>query len=347
MTSKARRPGMIVLALFCFLFLFCNNSFAAVPVCGNGIVEGNEECDNAERNSDPAPNACRTNCVLPSCGDGVADNGEECDDGRSCYGKCNSNKIPNYCREDCRRAHCGDGVVDAGEECDDQNSDPDDGCNNCRWCYPPKDDLVITGAPGTIVRLCPGTYEVKDKGQEGIIIIAGDGVRVDARGVVLKGAPSNAAVAAQQQHQANPAMAPAAGPDKDKKPSLKKKLPDLRGKRKDAAVSGPNTPAEPETAGSPVGNNLPAASQSAVMRSGTGIVIQANDVVLSDAEVEGFRTGVKVKGQRELLFNNRVCNNSTDIRGEQSGNYGVKNRCAVNSNWPENGGSGCSAGCGQ
>jgi hypothetical protein len=48
-------------------------------VCGNGIVEGDEQCDEGIDNSDEAPDACRMNCLLPSCGDGVVDSGEGCD----------------------------------------------------------------------------------------------------------------------------------------------------------------------------------------------------------------------------------------------------------------------------
>jgi len=44
-----------------FLFSFCGVSLA-VSVCGNGVREGLEECDNAEANSDSQPNACRREC---------------------------------------------------------------------------------------------------------------------------------------------------------------------------------------------------------------------------------------------------------------------------------------------
>ena len=51
------------------------------PVCGDGLQEPPEECDDGVGNSDVAPDACRTDCTLPVCGDSVQDTGEECDDG--------------------------------------------------------------------------------------------------------------------------------------------------------------------------------------------------------------------------------------------------------------------------
>jgi cysteine-rich repeat protein len=49
--------------------------------CGDGVVDPDEECDDGEANSDTAPDACRTSCLLPTCGDAVADSDEDCDDG--------------------------------------------------------------------------------------------------------------------------------------------------------------------------------------------------------------------------------------------------------------------------
>ncbi len=60
------------------------------------------------------------------CGDGVIAGDEECDDGRD-----NSDVEPDACRTDCRVAYCGDGVIDALELCDDGNDDPADTCDAC------------------------------------------------------------------------------------------------------------------------------------------------------------------------------------------------------------------------
>jgi cysteine-rich repeat protein len=48
------------------------------PVCGDGVREGDEACDDGEDNSDTRPDACREDCTLPRCGDGVLDSNEAC-----------------------------------------------------------------------------------------------------------------------------------------------------------------------------------------------------------------------------------------------------------------------------
>jgi cysteine-rich repeat protein/YVTN family beta-propeller protein len=134
---------------------------ASIPgeaVCGDGVIENDEECDSGPSNSDSAPDTCRTDCTLPSCGDGVTDPGfgEECDDANasnadSCHNDCllpvcgdaivdsgeecdeggaNSDSNPDACRSDCSDAACGDGVVDSAEECDDANLVDEDECRN-------------------------------------------------------------------------------------------------------------------------------------------------------------------------------------------------------------------------
>ena len=99
-------------------------------ICGNGRVEGTEECDDGAQNSDIAPDACRASCTLPGCGDWVIDTGEECDDGPQ-----NSDLVPDACRADCTLPGCGDGVVDvaSGETCDDGNDEAGDGCSPDCW----------------------------------------------------------------------------------------------------------------------------------------------------------------------------------------------------------------------
>jgi cysteine-rich repeat protein len=94
------------------------------PRCGDGRVEGDEQCDLGDALDDEG--ACKTNCTLASCGDGWLGPGELCDDG---------NLIANdACTNECQPAACGDGVLHDGEGCDDGNQDHGDACTNA--CQP-------------------------------------------------------------------------------------------------------------------------------------------------------------------------------------------------------------------
>ncbi len=103
-----------------------NENGNQVSQCGNGEVEGLEECDDGAENSDSRPDACRTDCRQARCGDGVVDSGEPCDDGPQ-----NSDVVPDACRPGCVAPACGDLVTDveAGERCDDGNTTGGDGCS--------------------------------------------------------------------------------------------------------------------------------------------------------------------------------------------------------------------------
>ncbi|MDD9936751.1 MAG: DUF4215 domain-containing protein [Myxococcales bacterium] len=93
----------------------CSSSCQLETVCGNGVVEGVEECEPVDTLGDPNP-GCTDNCTLRYCGDGTVDvNDEECDDGEN-----NSDTAADACRTDCTLPRCGDGVTDSGEECDGQ-----------------------------------------------------------------------------------------------------------------------------------------------------------------------------------------------------------------------------------
>jgi cysteine-rich repeat protein len=95
-------------------------------VCGDMVVEGDEQCDLGPANSDTGQ--CTTNCRIAACGDGfVYGNFEECDDGNP--------DNTDACVMDCKAASCGDGYTQAGVEmCDDGNTDDADGCNT--MCMP-------------------------------------------------------------------------------------------------------------------------------------------------------------------------------------------------------------------
>jgi CSLREA domain-containing protein len=88
-------------------------------VCGDGLLDGGEECDDANALDG---DGCDSNCTVTGCGNGVLTSGEECDDG-------NTVDIDG-CTQSCTT--CGNGMVSAPETCDDANLVSDDGCDaNC------------------------------------------------------------------------------------------------------------------------------------------------------------------------------------------------------------------------
>jgi len=143
---------------------FNANQSECNPVCGDGFVTPDEQCDEGEENNTGEYGACDEDCTLgPRCGDGVVqqDEGEECDDGINPggYGEtrcapgcvwapyCGDGEVDSAwgetcddglvdgsyggCTDDCQQGpHCGDGIVDSddGEQCDDGINDGTTGC---------------------------------------------------------------------------------------------------------------------------------------------------------------------------------------------------------------------------
>lgn len=68
--------------------------------CGDGAVDGQEECDKGAANSDRTADACRLDCKRPKCGDGVVDTGEVCDPGSAGVGTPSN---PS-CSSDCKKS---------------------------------------------------------------------------------------------------------------------------------------------------------------------------------------------------------------------------------------------------
>ncbi len=128
--------------------------------CGNGTIEGNEECDDA--NTVPT-DGCTNDCTI--CGNGVVTPPEECDDenlvdgdgcssscrletglcgngeldpGEQCDGAGNDDACPDACLSDCTcpaaPVPCGNNELDVGEECDGAS---DSACPGA--CLPPGD----------------------------------------------------------------------------------------------------------------------------------------------------------------------------------------------------------------
>lgn len=102
-----------------------SDSDADSSVCGNGEVEGDEECDDGDANSDSSPNACRSTCRLAHCGDGVMDDGEICDRTSLPGGGCvaegfvgGSLSCTDVCQLDTTLCtNCGNGQINQEEDC--------------------------------------------------------------------------------------------------------------------------------------------------------------------------------------------------------------------------------------
>ncbi|MDC0716288.1 DUF4215 domain-containing protein [Nannocystis bainbridge] len=123
------------------------------PVCGDGVVAGDEQCDDG---NDDELDACKSDCTPTTCGDGVLQAGEACDDGNdddtdACVGACqharcgdgfvraeleqcdagpaNDDEAYEGCTTACEPGpRCGDAIINGEEDCDDNNTDETDGC---------------------------------------------------------------------------------------------------------------------------------------------------------------------------------------------------------------------------
>ncbi|MBD3361595.1 DUF4215 domain-containing protein [Candidatus Woesearchaeota archaeon] len=84
---------------------------APKAVCGNGILEQGEQCDDGNRMS---MDGCSARCLTEYCGDGIVQSplGEQCDDGNTYSG--------DGCDSKCQTEYCGDKIVQdkIGEECE-------------------------------------------------------------------------------------------------------------------------------------------------------------------------------------------------------------------------------------
>lgn len=122
---------------------------AGQPICGNGILEGAEKCDDGNvADNDGCSALCTVEanhvCNVPgtpctelgTCGDGQLRSDEVCDDGN----KNGGDGCSTTCTvEDgwacpligaaCRAVKCGDGKLAGTEECDDGNGKAGDGCS--------------------------------------------------------------------------------------------------------------------------------------------------------------------------------------------------------------------------
>ena len=108
------------------------NAIATPNPCGNGIIEGGEQCDDGNTESS---DSCLATCVKAVCGDGIVHVGVElCDNGwllnsdGGSDGDAEGNPDGGTCTPRCGPPTCGDGVVQPPEICDDKNFDDTDAC---------------------------------------------------------------------------------------------------------------------------------------------------------------------------------------------------------------------------
>lgn len=111
----------------------------APGVCGNGVLESGEECDDGNTvDTDSCPNTC----IVPVCGDGVIAGAETCEPPgtASCDDSCQV-----------RGDVCGDGFVTGDEDCEtDDLVNGDAQCNaDCSFREPVCGDGFITGPSET------------------------------------------------------------------------------------------------------------------------------------------------------------------------------------------------------
>lgn len=106
-----------------------------VDLCGNGTLDGGEECDDG--NPDPT-DGCTRDCTI--CGNGTVTAPETCDD---------TNLVSDDgCDANCQTTGCGNGLIVGAETCDDGNLDDRDSCPaDCivDACFPQTGtDLTVT-----------------------------------------------------------------------------------------------------------------------------------------------------------------------------------------------------------
>src|SRR5690606_27408503 len=112
-------------------------------ICGNGVVEGSEQCDDGnEVDDDGCTRECEFTCTenIHCADDDVCDGAEVCNtethtceegtpaaDGTAC-----ETETGVVCfMGGCITPECGNSVVEPGEQCDDgMNGDDDDGCTD-------------------------------------------------------------------------------------------------------------------------------------------------------------------------------------------------------------------------
>ncbi|ELP87866.1 serine-threonine protein kinase, putative [Entamoeba invadens IP1] len=117
--------------------------YGGCSMCGNGVLDEEEECDNSYKNDAFCGPTCYCTegtvmkrnesgkfCEVPTCGNNIINDGEECDGGKYCeHCLCNPKESVHYLvpQIGCKPITCGNGIFDVGEECDGGR-----GCIECQ-----------------------------------------------------------------------------------------------------------------------------------------------------------------------------------------------------------------------
>jgi hypothetical protein len=278
------------------------------PGWGQACVD-QSDCPSHQRCHYPYPDRQEGTCV-GWCGNGRVAGLEECDDGVD-----NSDTAPDACRTDCREAHCGDGTVDSGEECDEPYASypdliPDHCRSDCRrpWCG----DGVVDVENGEQCE--PGLEPGNDAAfcPECIRCWTPHDDLVFDEWRTAKLCPGEYWIA---DSNANGVLRVGAGVTLDCNGAT------LIGYKPPPPIRGLYS--EP--------------------RRGIGIVL-ADGAAAHDCTVQGYATAFRLGGSGSVLFGNKACSNTTDMKAA-NGNYGVANACDRAPNWQENGKKGCTFPC--
>ncbi len=98
--------------------------------CGDGVVQGDEECDDANA---VEGDGCDSNCTYTACGNGIVTSGEACDDGNGVDGDCCS----NACVAAAAGLACSDdSLCSSGDTCDAFGVCVGTFCHDCYACDP-------------------------------------------------------------------------------------------------------------------------------------------------------------------------------------------------------------------
>mgnify|MGYP006273011213 CR=1 FL=1 len=97
------------------------------PVCGNGIIEGDEECDDGNTEDGDGCSGLCTIESTPVCGNGILETGEECDDnntvnGDGCSSNCTIEQTQNCVDMDNDGYNSTTQDCPSGTDCNDSNA---------------------------------------------------------------------------------------------------------------------------------------------------------------------------------------------------------------------------------